>query len=87
MCMFRFCRQETSCEQDDFYPKHCHIRVNNQYCPLQVSDRISMHLSVSACECVYVCVSTCVYAQMVTWCVHVEPCPYKATQVCLLRLL
>ncbi|XP_064390989.1 E3 SUMO-protein ligase PIAS2-like isoform X4 [Halichondria panicea] len=27
----RFARQETSCEQEDFYPKQCYIKVNDNY--------------------------------------------------------
>jgi len=33
----RFCRQETSCYQDDYYPKQCYVKVNGQYCPIPVS--------------------------------------------------
>ncbi len=33
----RFCRQETSCEQEDYYPRSCYLKVNDQYCPLPVS--------------------------------------------------
>jgi len=35
--LLRFCRQETSCYQDDYYPKQCYVKVNGQYCPIPVS--------------------------------------------------
>ncbi|XP_065912432.1 E3 SUMO-protein ligase PIAS2-like isoform X2 [Dysidea avara] len=30
----RICRQETSCPQDDVFPKMCYLRVNGEYTPL-----------------------------------------------------
>ena len=32
----RFCRQETSCPQEDYYPKQCYVRVNSHHCPIPV---------------------------------------------------
>ena len=34
----RICRQETSCPQDDVFPKMCYLRVNGEYTPLPVSN-------------------------------------------------
>ena len=35
LCL-RVCRQETSCPQDDVFPKMCYLRVNGEYTPLPV---------------------------------------------------
>lgn len=46
---FRFCRYETSCEQEDFLPKGCVVRINGQYLQMPVSLGLSpSSLSVSS---------------------------------------
>ena len=37
VCVCRFCLQETTCEQNDFYPKQCFMKVNGHSCPIPVS--------------------------------------------------
>ena len=37
----RFCRQETSCPQEDYYPKQCYVRVNGQHCPIPVRSQMN----------------------------------------------
>lgn len=33
----RFCLQETSCEQEDYFPPNIGVKVNGKICPLPVS--------------------------------------------------
>lgn len=33
----RFCLQETSCEQEDYFPPNIAVKVNGKLCPLPVS--------------------------------------------------
>lgn len=33
----RFCLQETSCEQEDYFPPSINVKVNGKLCPLPVS--------------------------------------------------
>ena len=33
----RFCLQETSCEQEDYFPPSVAVKVNGKLCPLPVS--------------------------------------------------
>lgn len=32
----RFCLQETSCEQEDYFPPNISVKVNGKICPLPV---------------------------------------------------
>jgi len=56
--LLRFCRQETSCYQDDYYPKQCYVKVNGQYCPIPVSiatgawviSNLGLHSSCLVCK-------------------------------------
>ena len=34
----RFCLQETSCEQEDYFPPSIAVKVNGKICPLPVSN-------------------------------------------------
>jgi len=36
-CTCRFARRETSCEQEDFYPKECYVKVNGKFITIPVS--------------------------------------------------
>ena len=45
--LFRFCKKETSCDQEDFFPGNCFITINNQTCPIPVSDIIPIIVKFS----------------------------------------
>ncbi|CAI8021121.1 E3 SUMO-protein ligase PIAS3 [Geodia barretti] len=32
--LVRFCLQETTCDQNDYYPKQCYVNVNSHNCPI-----------------------------------------------------
>jgi E3 SUMO-protein ligase PIAS1 len=32
--LVRFCLQETTCDQNDYYPKQCYVKVNGHSCPI-----------------------------------------------------
>lgn len=40
----RFCLQETSCEQEDYFPPNIAVKVNGKLCPLPVSQTRFMSL-------------------------------------------
>ena len=42
--------QETTCDQNDYYPKQCYLKVNGHNCPIPVS--LSLYLSLSFWMCI-----------------------------------
>ena len=50
----RFCLQETTCDQNDYYPKQCYLKVNGHNCPIPVSLSLCISLSLSVSICVLI---------------------------------
>lgn len=40
----RFCLQETSCEQEDYFPPNIAVKVNGKLCPLPVCQIKFIHI-------------------------------------------
>ena len=46
----RFCLQETTCDQNDYYPKQCYVKVNSHNCPIAVSSLSLLIFSLPLCR-------------------------------------
>ncbi len=70
LCLYSFARQETSCEQEDFFPRDCYVKANDNYVTLPVLTCLKRLIRIHTIFTVYVFLYLLLYILYLTLNTH-----------------